>query len=63
MQLNNTMMTLNATTQVVQGVELSKDQAGVTAKMSHLNYTMTIFFDGYTAQIHIKGTEHKILDG
>ncbi len=63
MQLNNTMMTLNATTQLNHGVELSKDQTGVTAKISHLNYMMTVFFDGYTAQIHIKGTEHEILDG
>ncbi|XP_054473762.1 alpha-tectorin-like [Anoplopoma fimbria] len=53
--LGSTPMTLNATAQLVHGVELSKDQTGVTAKMSHLNYTMTVFFDGYTAQIHIKG--------
>lgn len=58
MQLDNETMTLNATAQLVHGVELSKDQTGVTAKMSHLNYTVTVFFDGYTAQIHIKGKEH-----
>ncbi|XP_068578084.1 uncharacterized protein [Cebidichthys violaceus] len=54
-QLGSTPMKLNATVQLVHGVELSKDQTGVTAKMSHLNYTMIVFFDGYTAQIHIKG--------
>ncbi|XP_078103444.1 uncharacterized protein LOC144516114 [Sander vitreus] len=54
-QLDNITMVLNATAQLVHSVELSKDQTGVTAKMSHLNYTMTVFFDGYTAQIYIKG--------
>ncbi|XP_074506805.1 uncharacterized protein LOC141776867 [Sebastes fasciatus] len=54
-QLDNVPMTLNATAQPVHGVELSQDQTGVTAKMSHLNNTITVFFDGYTAQIHIKG--------
>uniref|UniRef100_A0A8D0D9N4 ZP domain-containing protein n=1 Tax=Sander lucioperca TaxID=283035 RepID=A0A8D0D9N4_SANLU len=54
-QLDNITMALNATAQLVHSVELSKDQTGVTAKMSHLNYTMTVFFDGYTAQIYIKG--------
>ncbi|XP_038551569.1 uromodulin-like [Micropterus salmoides] len=49
------MMKVNATAQLVHGVELSKDLTGVTAKMSHLNYMMTVFFDGYTAQIDIKG--------
>lgn len=56
MQQGNTVMNFNTTT--VHGVELSKDQTGVTAKMSHSNYTMSVFFDGYTAQIHIKGTKH-----
>lgn len=62
MQLDNITMALNATAQLVHSVELSKDQTGVTAKMSHLNYTMTVFFDGYTAQIYIKGAEHYIRD-
>ncbi|KAG8007542.1 Uromodulin [Nibea albiflora] len=54
----NTLMNFNTTT--VHGVELSKDQTGVTVKMSHLNYTMSVFFDGYTAQIHIKGPSGQV---
>ncbi|CAK6960879.1 alpha-tectorin-like [Scomber scombrus] len=46
--------TLTTTAQTVHGVALSKDAAGVTAKMSKGNYMMTVFFDGSTAQIHIK---------
>ncbi|XP_068451890.1 alpha-tectorin-like [Clinocottus analis] len=54
-QLDGVQMQLTAKARLVHGVELSKDQTGVTAKKSHLNYAMTVFFDGYTAQIHIKG--------
>ncbi|XP_047439432.1 alpha-tectorin-like [Mugil cephalus] len=53
--LDDTVMTLNATAQLVHGVQLSKDLTGVTAKMSQLNHTVSVFFDGYTAQIHITG--------
>uniref|UniRef100_A0A3B4VDB8 Pancreatic secretory granule membrane major glycoprotein GP2-like n=1 Tax=Seriola dumerili TaxID=41447 RepID=A0A3B4VDB8_SERDU len=59
-QLGDLMMTLNDTAQLVHGVELSKDQTGVTAKMSHLNTTMTVFFNGYTVQIHIKGPSGQV---
>lgn len=55
MQLNDTEVTDMANP--VHGVELSKDQTGVTAKISNSNNMMTVFFDGYTAQIHIKGTQ------
>ncbi|XP_044204526.1 uromodulin-like [Thunnus albacares] len=58
--VDNVKMTLNATAQLVHGVELSKDQDGVTAKMSHLKYLMTVFFDGSTAQIHIKGPRGQV---
>ncbi|TMS19368.1 Uromodulin [Larimichthys crocea] len=51
---------MNFNTTTVHGVELSKDQTGVTAKMSHSNYTMSVFFDGYTAQIHIKGPSGQV---
>uniref|UniRef100_A0A8D3ACZ4 ZP domain-containing protein n=1 Tax=Scophthalmus maximus TaxID=52904 RepID=A0A8D3ACZ4_SCOMX len=36
-------------------VELSKDQSGVTAKISAFNYTASVLFDGSTALIHMKG--------
>ncbi|XP_074474148.1 uncharacterized protein LOC141757519 isoform X1 [Sebastes fasciatus] len=42
---------LNATTQWIQGVELSKDHTGITAKLPNSN--MILFFDGTTA--HVSG--------
>lgn len=41
---------------MVDSVELSKDQSGVTAKISAFNYTASVLFDGSTALIHMKGT-------
>ncbi|KAK2863420.1 hypothetical protein Q5P01_002953 [Channa striata] len=54
-RLDDTTLNLNRSTQLVQGVELSKDQTGVTAKVSLSNYTTSVFFDGYTAQISLTG--------
>ncbi|KAK2899436.1 hypothetical protein Q8A73_012565 [Channa argus] len=54
-QLDDTTLTLNSSTQLVHGVELSKDQTGVTVKVSLSNYTTSVFFDGYTAQISLTG--------
>uniref|UniRef100_A0A3Q1FLP2 Alpha-tectorin-like n=1 Tax=Acanthochromis polyacanthus TaxID=80966 RepID=A0A3Q1FLP2_9TELE len=54
-QLNNTVLTLTATAQVVHGVELSKDRTGVTAQISASNYTVSVHFDGDTALIHMTG--------
>lgn len=59
-KLNNMVLTLNATAQVVQGVELSRDQAGVTAKISASNYSASVLFDGYTALIHMTGKKAHI---
>ncbi|XP_054480146.1 alpha-tectorin-like [Anoplopoma fimbria] len=42
-------LTLNTTTLLVHGVELSKDQTGVIARMPFSN--MTVFFDGNTAHV------------
>ncbi|KAK1875215.1 Alpha-tectorin [Dissostichus eleginoides] len=47
-------LVLSSTAQQHHGVELSKDQAGVTAKLPNSN--MTLYFDGSTA--HVSGTEH-----
>lgn len=60
-QVDNITLTLNSSVQLIHGVELSKDQTGVTAKVSLSNYTTSVFFDGKTAQIRLKGTETKIL--
>ncbi|XP_070786265.1 alpha-tectorin-like [Enoplosus armatus] len=54
-RLDNTTLTLSSSAQMFHGVELSKDQAGVTAKVVTSNYTTTVFFDGNTAQIHLRG--------
>ncbi|KAK2863431.1 hypothetical protein Q5P01_002964 [Channa striata] len=54
-RLDDTTLNLNSSTQLVHGVELSKDQTGVTAKVSLSNYTTSVFFDGYTAQISLTG--------
>ncbi|XP_074514400.1 alpha-tectorin-like [Sebastes fasciatus] len=52
-QLNDKVLTLNATAQLIHGVEVSRDQTGVTAKISASNYTVSVLFDGYTALIHM----------
>ncbi|XP_040913418.1 alpha-tectorin-like [Toxotes jaculatrix] len=54
-QLNGKVLMLNTTTQVVQGVELSKDKTGVTAKISASNYTISVLFDGSITMIHMTG--------
>lgn len=62
MQLDNTKLSLDSP-QVRHGVELSKNQTGVTAKLVHSNYSTSVFFDGFTAQIHMTGTEKHVLRG
>lgn len=61
MQLDNTTLALGSVGQVFNGVELSKDQTGVFAMLSLSDYRATIFFNGYTAQINLIGTEIKKL--
>ncbi|TNN48969.1 Trace amine-associated receptor 6 [Liparis tanakae] len=51
--LDDKVLTLNNTAQVVHGVELSRDQTGVTAKISPFDYAVSILFDGYTTIIHM----------
>lgn len=55
MKLNDKVLTVNTTVQVVHGMELSKDQTGVTAKISNSNHTVSVHFDGYTAVIQLTG--------
>ncbi|KAF0026871.1 hypothetical protein F2P81_021608 [Scophthalmus maximus] len=52
--VNNSLVKLSATAMMVDSVELSKDQSGVTAKISAFNYTASVLFDGSTALIHMK---------
>lgn len=61
MQLENLTQNINSTAQEVVGVLLSKDETGVTAIVT-LSSTLeaVVFFDGYTAQIQLTGTDTKI---
>eukprot|EP00064_Thunnus_orientalis_P020746 superscaffoldBa00005881_g20891 len=52
-QVDDSALSLNSSTQLIHGVELSKDHTGVTAKMTLSKYNASIFFDGNTAQIHM----------
>uniref|UniRef100_A0A8C4HGW9 ZP domain-containing protein n=1 Tax=Dicentrarchus labrax TaxID=13489 RepID=A0A8C4HGW9_DICLA len=62
-QLNDSVLNLNATAQVVHGVELSKDQTGVTAKISASNHTVSVHFDGHTTLIHMTGPSAASVQG
>lgn len=62
-QLKDEELSLSSTPLKRHGVELSKDQTGVTAKVVHSKYTTSIFFDGYTAQIHMTGPGRTTLQG
>ena len=55
-KLNTNELSLNTTAMVVHGVELYKDQTGVTAKMSASTYVVSVHFDGSTAHIRATGT-------
>nr|XP_061799782.1 uromodulin-like [Nerophis lumbriciformis] len=54
-KINGEVLAVYATPKVVHGVEISKVQNGVTAKILASNYTLSVFFDGNTAQIHLIG--------
>ncbi|XP_061827882.2 uncharacterized protein [Nerophis lumbriciformis] len=62
-EINDISQALDTTATVVHGVELTKDQSGVTAKISQSNYTVTVFFDGNTVQIHLKGESAAAVHG
>nr|XP_024657070.1 alpha-tectorin-like [Maylandia zebra] len=60
-QLDDSTLTLSSSPQLVHGVQLSKDQTGVTAELSNLN--ISVFFDGYTAQILLEGPAGSSVEG
>ncbi|XP_041857948.1 alpha-tectorin-like [Melanotaenia boesemani] len=62
-QLDDTLLMLNATAQLVHGVELSKDQTGVTVKITDSNYNLSVLFDGFTAIIHMTGPPGAAMHG
>ncbi|CAB1455712.1 unnamed protein product [Pleuronectes platessa] len=53
--LDTRELRLNTTAMVVHGWELTKDQTGVTAKMSASNFTVSVHFDGSITHIHLTG--------
>ncbi|KAK1899275.1 Kielin/chordin-like protein [Dissostichus eleginoides] len=59
-QQDGTTLTLSSTQKTVQGVKLSKDVDGVTAKVPIGNNVTTIVFDGTTAQILLTGAEKSV---
>lgn len=62
MQLDDGMLNINSTAREILGVLLSKDETGVTAIVTlSSRLGAVVFFDGYTAQIKLTGTDTKIL--
>lgn len=57
MKLDEKVLKVNGSAQVVHGVELSRDHRGVTAQLSKSQYTVHVLFDGNTALIHMTGTQ------
>ncbi|XP_024655734.2 alpha-tectorin [Maylandia zebra] len=60
-QLDDSTLTLSSSPQLVHGVQLSKDQTGVTAELTKLN--ISVFFDGNTAQILLEGQAGSSVEG
>nr|ABS32022.1 sperm plasma glycoprotein 120 [Melanochromis auratus] len=60
-QLDDSTLTLSSSSQLVHGVQLSKDQTGVTAELTKLS--ISVFFDGDTAQIVLKGPAGSSVEG
>ncbi|XP_008295177.1 uncharacterized protein LOC103368549 [Stegastes partitus] len=62
-QLNDTDLILNGSPLQRHGVELLKDRTGVAAKILSSSFNTSVFFDGYTAQIHVMGSGDRPLQG
>ncbi|CAI5660852.1 unnamed protein product [Oreochromis niloticus] len=62
-QLDDSTLTLSSSSQLENGVQLSKDQTGVTAKLSLSNLTISVFFDGDTAQIRLERPAGSSVEG
>ncbi|XP_039892338.1 deleted in malignant brain tumors 1 protein-like [Simochromis diagramma] len=60
-QLDDSTLTLDSSSQLVHGVQLSKDQTGVTAELTNLN--ISVFFDGDTAQILLERPAGSSVEG
>ncbi|XP_054642186.1 uncharacterized protein LOC129187243 [Dunckerocampus dactyliophorus] len=51
-EANNAQLKLSNSPEAHHGVDFMKDETGVTANMTHSNYSTLVFFDGYTVHIH-----------
>ena len=60
MQVDGSLVTLDSSVKYFDSVGLSKSQTGVTAKMDVMSGLLTVFFDGNTAQLQVKGTSRNI---
>ncbi|XP_037536661.1 pancreatic secretory granule membrane major glycoprotein GP2-like [Nematolebias whitei] len=56
-------MTLSRSVKQFYGVELSKDETGVTASFATSKLSISVFLDCYTAQIFMKSPLHRSADG
>uniref|UniRef100_A0A3B3B6L0 ZP domain-containing protein n=1 Tax=Oryzias melastigma TaxID=30732 RepID=A0A3B3B6L0_ORYME len=56
-------VTLTSSVQTFSGVDLSKDQTGVTANFSLDGLSMSVFFDGTTAQIYLNKSNSLTYEG
>uniref|UniRef100_A0A3B3B7F3 ZP domain-containing protein n=1 Tax=Oryzias melastigma TaxID=30732 RepID=A0A3B3B7F3_ORYME len=56
-------VTVNSSVQTFSGVDLSKDQTGVTASFSVNGSSVSVFFDGTTAQIYMADPVNFTYDG
>ncbi|KAI4806020.1 hypothetical protein KUCAC02_010612 [Chaenocephalus aceratus] len=62
-QLDEKVLKVNGSAQVVHGVELSRDHRGVTAQLSKSQYTVHVLFDGNTALIHMTAPSETAVQG
>ncbi|XP_029987151.1 uromodulin-like [Sphaeramia orbicularis] len=57
-QMNKSTLSIHSSAQMFHQVEFSKDQTGVTANLlTSTSHKVSVFFDGYTAQIYVEGDE------
>ncbi|XP_017297450.2 uncharacterized protein LOC108251611, partial [Kryptolebias marmoratus] len=61
--VNNVGMPINSTGQNFFGVDVVKDETGVTAEFTTTEYTINVFFDGTTAQISMEVPVNSTLAG
>ncbi|XP_047193691.1 alpha-tectorin-like [Scophthalmus maximus] len=63
LQVDDAPLSLGSLPLSLHGVDVSKNQTGVTATFLLSNYTTSVFFDGSTAQIHKTGSSNDTIPG